>query len=80
LKNNQTSPSHATQETTFWVSPIPKTIHLSQSFKKKSFGKGWNYPILPSSPKKIPFEKEKEILTLDPLFLKLHLQLVILSI
>jgi hypothetical protein len=37
-------------------------------------------PSSPPHPKKTPFEKEKEILTLHPLFFKLHLQLVIISI
>jgi hypothetical protein len=54
----------------------PKKFTYPNLLKKTSFGK------TPSSlphPKN-PFEKEKEILTPHPLFLKLHLQLVILSI
>jgi hypothetical protein len=57
-----------------------KKITYPNPLKKASFGKGWNYPILPSSPKKNPFGKEKRIATLCALFLKLHFQLVILSI
>jgi hypothetical protein len=49
--------------------PIPKKFTYPNPFKKTSFGKEWNYPILPSSPKKNPFEKEKKILTLHPRFL-----------
>jgi hypothetical protein len=57
---------------TFGFVPIQKNIYLSQSLKKTSFEKGWNYPILPSSPKKYPFEKEKKTFLTPhpPLFLK----------
>jgi hypothetical protein len=64
----------------FELVPIPKEFTYPNPLKKSSFGKGWNYPILLFSPKKNPFEKEKEILILHPLFLKLHLKLVIISI
>jgi hypothetical protein len=65
----------------FGLVPIPKKIHLSQSLKEKPpLERGGITPILPSSQKKNPFEKEKEILTFRALFLKLHLQLVIFSI
>jgi hypothetical protein len=47
LENNQTSPSHATQETTLSVSPHPKKIHLSQSLKKNLLWKGVELPHPP---------------------------------
>jgi hypothetical protein len=34
LRNNQTSPSHATQETNLWISHIPKKITSPNPFKK----------------------------------------------
>jgi hypothetical protein len=46
---------------TLGLVPIPNKIHFSQSLKKNSFGKGWNLSILPYSPKKSPFGKEKII-------------------
>ncbi len=74
LKNNQISPSHATQETTLWVNPHPKKIHLPQSIKKNLLWKGVELPILLSSPKKTLLKKEKiKILIPHSLFLKLHL-------
>jgi hypothetical protein len=75
LKNNQTSPSHATQETTLWLVPIPNKIHLSQFVKKNLLlERGGLIRSSPPHPKKkSPFEKEKEILTPRPFFLKLHL-------
>jgi len=40
---------------------IPKKKHFSPNLtQNKSFGKWWNYLILPSSPKKNPFGKEKK--------------------
>jgi len=56
LKNNQTSPSHATQKTTFWVSPHPKkNSPISIPLKKKPLLERGG--ITPSSPphKKKPF-------------------------
>jgi hypothetical protein len=43
---------------TFGLVPLPKKIHLSQSFKKKLFWKGVEFLVLPS-PKKNPFGKIK---------------------
>jgi hypothetical protein len=54
LKNNQTSLSHATQETTLWVSPHPKNnspiqnplINLIMIFIIKSSSKlNWKFKI-----------------------------------
>jgi hypothetical protein len=64
---------------TFVLVPIPKKIHLFQSVIKNLLWKGVELPH-PSSPKKNPFEKDFKKKTPCPLFLKLHLQLVILSI
>jgi hypothetical protein len=44
----------------FGLVPIPKKFTYPNPLKKTFFGKGWDYPILPSSPKKNPFEKKKE--------------------
>jgi len=61
LKNNQISPSHATQETNLCVCPHPKNVHLSQSLKKKPpLETGGIIPSSPLHPKENPFEKEKE--------------------
>jgi len=65
---------------TFGLLPLRKKIHLSQSFKKNLFWKGMEFPVLPSLPKKNPFGKIKIKKTPHPLFLKPHLQVVILSI
>jgi hypothetical protein len=71
LRNNQTFSSHATQETTSWVSP--------PSHQKQLLCKGVELPR-PSllTQKKNPFRKEKNFFSLSSLFLKLHLQLVTL--
>ncbi len=66
---------------TFGLIPIPNEIHLFQSFKKELLWKGVEFihpPLL--TKKKPPFGKEFFSLTPCPLFLKLHLQLVILSV
>jgi len=55
LKNNQTFPSHATQETTLWVNPHPKKIHLSQSLKKPLLLKGVELSHPPLFTQKKPF-------------------------
>jgi hypothetical protein len=65
---------------TLGLIPIPNKIHFSQSLKKNSFGKGWNYPSSLPHKKKTTNGEEKKFLMPCPLFLKLHLQLVILSI
>jgi hypothetical protein len=71
LRNNQISPSHATQETTSWDSPYPpKKIISPNPTQKNSFGKWWNYLVLPSSPQKIPFGKESPMLNPSSPFLK----------
>ncbi len=72
LKNNQTSPSYATQETTLRVNPHPKKDSpIPIPWKKPPLERGGINPSSPSSPKKNPFEKEKIILTSRPFFLKL---------
>jgi hypothetical protein len=81
LKNNQTSPSHATQETNLWVSPNPKRIQLFQSLKKNFFWKGVELPHPPLLTQKNTFLKNKiKFLIPHPVSLKLHLKFVILSI
>ncbi len=65
---------------TFGLVPIPNKIHLSQSLKKQFLSKGVELIHPPFLTQKNPFEKEKKFLIPRPLFLKLHLQLVILSI
>jgi hypothetical protein len=47
----------------FGLVPILKKFTYPNPFKNTFFGKGWNYPILPSSPNKNTFEKKKKILT-----------------
>jgi hypothetical protein len=64
----------------FGLVPIPKKFTYPNPLKKTSFGKRWNYPIVPSSHNKNPFENKIKILTPHPFFKKLHLQLAILSI
>jgi hypothetical protein len=66
------------KEQTLGLVPIPNIIHFSQSLKKKLFWKGVELIHPHFLTQKNPFEKEKE--NSNPLFLKLHLQLVILSI
>jgi hypothetical protein len=62
LKNNQTSPSHATQETTLLVSPhTKKHSPIPNPLKNHLLGKGVELPHPPSSPKKKPFEKNKNL-------------------
>jgi len=39
----------------FGLVPYPKKLTYPNPLRKSSFGKGWNYPILPSSPKINPF-------------------------
>jgi hypothetical protein len=39
--------------------PIPRKFTFLNPAQKKSFEKGLNYPVLPSSPNKKPFEKIK---------------------
>jgi hypothetical protein len=57
LKNNQTSPSVPPRKKTAWDSSHPQNKITSPSpTQKNSFESGWNYSILPSSPKKSPFE------------------------
>jgi hypothetical protein len=81
LRNNQTFLSHATQETNLYVSPHPKKIHLSQSLKKTLLWKGVELPHPPLLTPKKPFCKRFFLKkTPHPHFVKLHLQLVILSI
>jgi hypothetical protein len=58
LKNNQTFPSHATQETTPWVSPHRKKNYLSQSHIKELLWKGVELSHPPLTKKK-PFLKRK---------------------
>jgi hypothetical protein len=60
LKNNQTSPSHATQETTFWVSPHTKNnspIHIP--LKKPPLERDGITPSSPPHPKKTLLKKKK---------------------
>jgi len=82
LKKNQTSPSHATQETTFWVSPHPKKESLLPIPPKKTPLERGEITLKPSPPhpKKPFWKRRKKSLTPHPFFKKLHLQLVILSI
>jgi len=81
LKNNQTSPSHATQETTLWDSPHPKkNSPVPIPLKKPLLERGGITPSSPLHPKKTFLKKKRKILTPPSLFLKLHLQLVIISI
>jgi hypothetical protein len=66
---------------TFVLIPIPKKNPLFQSLKKKPpLERGGITPSSPLHPKKNRFEKDLKKKTPFPLFLKLHLQLVILSI
>jgi hypothetical protein len=50
-KTTKLLPPMPPNKQTFGLVPIPLKNHLSQSLKKTSFGKGWNYPIFSSSPK-----------------------------
>jgi len=52
------------------IVPSTKQNHFSHSHPKISFESGWNYSILPSSPKNNAFEKK--LLSHHPFFLKLH--------
>jgi len=45
---------------TFGLVPIPKVIHLSQSFKKTLLWKGVELPHPPLLTKKNPFGKKKK--------------------
>jgi hypothetical protein len=59
LKNNQTFPSHATQETNPWVSPHPKNDSpFPTPSKKTPLERGGITPSSPLHPKK-PFWKNK---------------------
>jgi hypothetical protein len=60
-KKNQTSASHATQETTLWVSPHPKNNSpIPTPLKNPPLEKGGITLILPSSPKKTLWKKKKK--------------------
>jgi hypothetical protein len=65
---------------TLGLVPIQNKIHFSQSLKKTPLERGGIYPSSPLHQKQYPFGKEKKFLTPCPIFLKLHLQLKILSI
>jgi hypothetical protein len=71
LRNNQTFPSHATQETTSWVSP--------PSHQKQLICQGVELPH-PSllTQEKTLLKKKRKISNPSSLFLKVHLQFVIL--
>ncbi len=65
----------------FDLVPIPKKRSpIPVPLKKPPLERGGVTPSSPPHPKKTPSEKEKIILAPFPLFLKLHLRLVILSI
>ncbi len=81
LRNNQTFPFHATQETTLWISPHPQKNRLSQSHIKKLMWKRVELSHHALLAETKPFWKRKtKFLTPSPLFLKLHLQLLFFSI
>jgi hypothetical protein len=65
---------------TLWVSPHPKNNFTSSNPLKKPLLErvGITHPILPSSPKKNPFEKKKKIPNPLSPFLKFHLQLIVI--
>jgi hypothetical protein len=66
---------------TFGLVTIRKKITFLNPLRKTSFWKGVELPHLPLLTQKKPFWKRKrKLLTPCPLFLKLHLQLVILLI
>jgi len=69
LRNNQTSPSHATQETDLWVSPHPKNNSPLPIPYKNLLWKGVGLPHPPFLTQKKPKKKEK-ILNLFSSFLK----------